>query len=339
MAEDIAADRILQARLIKDMARRLRYSWIMYVLFCVFFAVQPEFVGRESWAMWAFTIFMLVGGILRMWRGAAVANLKDQEVLSAGGTLLPVIALHSVLWGTFIGFSFWAVCGNARLEMCIVIGIAGFATGGAVVLAAYPPLAWLHLGVQCGPLLVWSIFARERVGLLMVTLVVAFLIFIGALVIASHADILAMFRAQLLLEIRGEELRRAKETAEEASSARAQFLANMSHEIRTPLHGVLGLTQVLGQTPLTDGQKELLRALNSSGNHLLAIVNDILDCSKIASGKLTFEDVSFDLDALVRDVSVPPKRWHGPKGSVGQSIALTKPGEPTAEIRCGYARC
>src|SRR5262249_51791267 len=86
---------------------------------------------------------------------------------------------------------------------------------------------------------------------------------------------------------------------------RAQFLANMSHEIRTPLHGVLGLTQLLGETSLSDAQKELLNALTSSGGHLLGIVNDILDCSKIASGRLTLESVSFDLYTLLADVSVP----------------------------------
>jgi len=198
--------------------------------------------------------------------------------------------------------------------MCIGIGVAGFATGGAVVLSAYPRLAWLHLGIQCVPFLIWSFFARERVGLLVFALVISFMIFVGLLMMANHRHIVTMFRALLLLEVHGEELKRAKETAEEASSARAQFLANMSHEIRTPLHGVLGLTQALGETPLTHSQAEIVGALARSGSHLLAIVNDILDCSKIASGKLTLESVPFGLRALVRDVSAPAEAMSQAKG-------------------------
>jgi CheY-like chemotaxis protein/nitrogen-specific signal transduction histidine kinase len=114
-----------------------------------------------------------------------------------------------------------------------------------------------------------------------------------------------MWRTQLLLETRGAELRRAKDAAEEASSARSRFLANMSHEVRTPLNGVLGLAELLHDTTLSSEQRGLLDALQRSGDHLLAIVDDILDFSKIGAGKLTLENVPFDLVHFIRDVSKP----------------------------------
>ena len=92
-----------------------------------------------------------------------------------------------------------------------------------------------------------------------------------------------------------EELRAAKEAAEAASKAKSEFLANMSHEIRTPMNGVLGTTELLLNSVLTDKQRHLASTVHRSGRTLLAIINDILDFSKIEAGKLDLECVGFDL--------------------------------------------
>ncbi|MBS0170502.1 MAG: PAS domain S-box protein [Nitrospira sp.] len=92
-----------------------------------------------------------------------------------------------------------------------------------------------------------------------------------------------------------EELRTAKEAAEAASKAKSEFLANMSHEIRTPMNGVLGTTELLLNSVLTDKQRHLASTVHRSGRTLLAIINDILDFSKIEAGKLDLECVDFDL--------------------------------------------
>lgn len=83
-----------------------------------------------------------------------------------------------------------------------------------------------------------------------------------------------------------QELKDAKRLADTASKTKSEFLANMSHEIRTPLNGVIGFSDLLLKTPLTDMQKQYLNYINDSGNSLLGIINDILDFSKIESGKL-----------------------------------------------------
>jgi len=92
--------------------------------------------------------------------------------------------------------------------------------------------------------------------------------------------------------------RAARAAAEAANSAKSQFLANMSHEIRTPLNGVLGMAQAMEQDPLTDLQRERLEVIRRSGDMLLAILNDILDLSKIEAGKLELEQAPFDLGEL-----------------------------------------
>ncbi len=99
------------------------------------------------------------------------------------------------------------------------------------------------------------------------------------------------------------ELLIARDAAEASRRAKAQFLANMSHEIRTPMNAVIGLTNLLQQTPTNLEQSEYLTAIGSSSQNLLVILNDILDSSKMEAGKLTLEQVPFRLPDAVRGLS------------------------------------
>ena len=97
--------------------------------------------------------------------------------------------------------------------------------------------------------------------------------------------------------------RKRREKAEAANQAKSEFLANMSHEIRTPLNGILGFSQLmLGDTNLSDQQKSRLDTINRCGEHLLSLLNDILEMSKIEAGRTTLNTSSFDLHALLDDL-------------------------------------
>ncbi len=93
--------------------------------------------------------------------------------------------------------------------------------------------------------------------------------------------------------------KREKQAAEATAMARAKFLATMSHEIRTPINGILGMANLFEGTQLTEEQLRYLRAIKTSGNALLSVINDILDYSKIESGKLHVETLRFDLPHLI----------------------------------------
>ena len=107
------------------------------------------------------------------------------------------------------------------------------------------------------------------------------------------------------LELQSHELEEASHKAEQANVAKAQFLATISHEIRTPMNGVLGTTELLLATPLEARQRRLAETAHRSATALLALIDDVLDLSRIEASKLTLQSTSFDLRALVTDAGRP----------------------------------
>ena len=98
-------------------------------------------------------------------------------------------------------------------------------------------------------------------------------------------------------------LREARNQALAASAVKSEFLANMSHEIRTPMYGVLGMAELLQDTPLNDRQWTFVDTIHKSGSALLTIINDILDFSKIEAGKMQLDPAPFELKSAVEDVA------------------------------------
>jgi len=119
----------------------------------------------------------------------------------------------------------------------------------------------------------------------------------------------------------GEKLKKEKAKAEEITKIKSEFLANMSHEIRTPMNGILGMVSLLHGTKLNAEQEGMLNTISSSGKSLLTILNDILDLSKVESGKIELEKKSFSLKDLLNELTFTFTNLANEK-EIGFSLAI-----------------
>ena len=143
---------------------------------------------------------------------------------------------------------------------------------------------------------------------------------------AGHELVDRLEQKTQALEVQTQDLERARLQAEQASRAKSQFLAMISHEIRTPMNGILGTTELLLDTALTPPQRQYARIAYRSATALLALIDDVLDLSRVESGKLTLRPTSVDVRSLVDDaVETMAPTARGKPVQVGASVAPQVP--------------
>jgi signal transduction histidine kinase/CheY-like chemotaxis protein len=130
----------------------------------------------------------------------------------------------------------------------------------------------------------------------------AALMFKGSFIVAFGLTTVLAYIIFIITQNRETELRKAKEQAEESATAKLQFLSNMSHELRTPLNGIIGTTNLLQLDEHNAQQKEQYELLHYSSQHMLHLVNDVLDFSKIESGKTELENRDFNLQTFIKNI-------------------------------------
>ncbi|OGQ88790.1 MAG: hypothetical protein A2512_04100 [Deltaproteobacteria bacterium RIFOXYD12_FULL_56_24] len=257
---------------------------------------------------------------------------QGREPISMGWVqaYIVLLLLTGLMWGLGVIFFFKP---NAIMEQMAVIFIVAGLTAGAIPILA--PLRRLYYAYIAGPLLpliylllqqeghyysvlasvivLYTLMLINSANRLQQSLVSALEMgFANELLVAdlrqagteSEALNLALVAENERRKATEGELVKALDAAEAAGRAKDEFLANMSHEIRTPMNGILGTLQLLQDTKMVGAQAEYVKVALSSADGLLAILNNILDFSKIAAHKLQLEDIPFNLRAVVEELVV-----------------------------------
>ena len=291
----------LRLRLLRELAQRFRWTALSYALFATLFSLNLR-PGVRGVALCLCGLLALFGVMRTLFARRVIAG---QDIERDGSRLIQAAKALSLTFGAFVAYAFWHVRGQVIPECLVLVGVAGLSSVGAGTFAPFPRLNLLNVCAQVLPVYIWSVYSLPRYGWLLESFIVVHAVVIAQTIRINGAHIREMFMAQLTLEVQGEDLRQARDAAENAAAAKMRFLANMSHEIRTPLNGILGLAEVLNQLTLTEEQRAVLDDIGRSGEHLLSIVNDILDMAKVASGKLSLERAFFDFSRLIRDIRSP----------------------------------
>lgn len=193
---------------------------------------------------------------------------------------------------------------GSPLGVLMAATVVGTASVGFVVLSHHYRTLLCFVLPLLVPTMVWQLWLGSDTGLFAGIGIGMFLLLIAidGWRAASHTE--ATLRLRYRMDELADQRRQAMELAQQHSAVKSRFLATMSHEMRTPLHGMLGLAQQIRSAP-QDAQSLLARldTLEQAGEHLLSLINDVLDFSKLESGRLHVGSASFDLGALVQELA------------------------------------
>ena len=294
------------ARKVQDEMTRLLYRSANFGLFSNFVLagilvlVTRSYFPTELNLGWLGAIFAISLVRLALNLAFKKSNPTPESLPKWRALFLVGVTFAGIAWG-MAGWLFLNTTETLPriLLIFIIVGMnAGAARSLAPVLLSY----WLYIGCTFVPILTRIIAMNDPGAWALVTITFLYAAFLIHTTHLHHAALRQLYRLifeneQLVLT-----LSQAKQRAEAASQSKSEFLANMSHEIRTPMNGIMGMLQVLQASTLNTEQRHCADVATSSAEALMQLLNDILDLSKIESGKLDFESLPFSPVTAAKEV-------------------------------------
>ena len=302
MSPEVIADITLSGA--RDFAKRsIPGAFIMFLALLV--SARVTEIASDS-PLFYYTILSLLGTSV-VSRLFILKSLKHQtpETLPAWQRIFSVAVMTtSICWGVFLArvFELYGLTISTVVILLMTIGIAG---GAAIALFIWRGLAQLYLVVLLLlPMVSVLQLGEGGIAFGIAFALVVYFVFLFFQIIRANGEYWHALINTRMLQLQAEELSQAKRAAEKANSAKSSFLANMSHELRTPMNAILGFTQIMADdSTLSEGHRRNIREVNRAGEHLLNLINEILDLTKIEGGYLKLDKRGFDLYAMVDELA------------------------------------
>jgi two-component system, sensor histidine kinase len=324
----------IRRRLARELFRRSISAGLVHLFFIPLVVIVSGYAAVKPHLAWPLLTLSLANSLGRyLFAKHAHRTTKQGGVQRELWILRGLLACQTLLWAVLSGMAIFEF-GLSMNGMLVIGASIAWTIATPLIVATDPVMARLLAIASSVPVLVYVLVHLSDMGFLGLALATGQVGYTMMLVALQHGYLRGLMEAQYNLELQQaqleatrDELRTAKEAAEQAAQVKGQFLANMSHEIRTPLNGIIGLSEVLSYSELPHSD------LKASGEHLRAIVNDVLDFTKISSGKLTLESIAVDVREWTRDCVSPFLQTASGKGlalsfQVDDEVPLRILGDP-----------
>lgn len=296
---------VLQPNLIReatlDQVSRLVHGTYVYFSLLIVLAASTDFPWKNPILFTACSASFAATAILRIVLITRSKILYDRNPRQLELGIWLAVLLAAIPSGIlYLSALLFYGLGNWPFTLIVVWTVATV-SGASIALTPRIRILAAHLLITFTPALLAGLYVGGLKGIVYSIGSLALMLFLGVQGISLHRAYMGQLQLRSKEEDRRNELEAARAQADSASRFKTQFLANMSHEIRTPMHGILGLSQLALQEEMSASGRQYVEAILSSGNALLAILNEVLDLSKIEAGKLQLTSVSFDLQALISE--------------------------------------
>ncbi len=299
---DTHAIRELNAHAAKDFAKRSIPGGLIVLLALLISAMSSPILDSAcSLICSLFTIMTL----LVLTRFYSIRLLFRQRIgINAWRRLSFVFYFVSAaVWGIYVAASLY-LYQTITINMVILMFTIGIAAGAATSLFIWKRLTQMYLLLIFLPIMIVVVMQWNIITASLIFGLSAYFVFLLVQVNRANKEYWQSLYANKLLQKQAEELVEAKEQAEKASMAKTEFLSSMSHELRTPLNAILGFTQLLAtdpDSPPNKQQKDSLSHITKASEHLLTLINQVLELAKIESGKFELQLAAIDIGKVVND--------------------------------------